>query len=188
MSGVPQGLVLGLMLLNTFINGIDSGVKCTLSKFADDTKLWGAVNTSVGWDAIQWDLHRLSSGPRRTSRGSTNPNARSVPGSRQPSLPIQYTIPGDERIERSPAEKDLWVLVDGKLDISQQCALTAQKTYQILGYNKSSMASSAKEVILSLCSALVRPHLECCIQMWSPQYRRDMDLLECIQRTATKMI
>ena len=34
----------------------------------------------------------------------------------------------------------------------------------------------------------MRPHLEYCIQMWSPQYKRDMDLLERIQRKATKMI
>lgn len=50
------------------------------------------------------------------------------------------------------------------------------------------MASRVREVILHLCSVPVRPHLECCIQMWSPQYRGDMDLLECIQRRVTKMI
>ena len=43
-------------------------------------------------------------------------------------------------------------------------------------------------MILLLCSVLVRPHLEYHVQMWSPQYRRDTDLLECIQRRATKMI
>ena len=43
-------------------------------------------------------------------------------------------------------------------------------------------------MILSICSALVRPHLEYCIQMWSPQYKRDMDLLERIQGKATKRI
>ena len=50
------------------------------------------------------------------------------------------------------------------------------------------MANRVREVILPLCSVLVRPHLKYCIRMWSPQYRRDMDLLECIQRRATKMI
>ena len=43
-------------------------------------------------------------------------------------------------------------------------------------------------MILPICSVLVRPHLEYCIQIWSPQYRRDMNLLERIQRRATKMI
>ena len=43
-------------------------------------------------------------------------------------------------------------------------------------------------VILSFYSTLVRPHLEHCIQMWSPQYRRNVDLLESIQRMAIKMI
>ena len=50
------------------------------------------------------------------------------------------------------------------------------------------MASSEREVILPLYSMLVRPHLDCCVQMWSSLYRRDMDLLECVQRKATKMI
>ena len=66
--------------------------------------------------------------------------------------------------------------------------LAARKAKCVLGCVKKEVASREREVVVPLYSALVRPHLECCIQAWGPQYRKDMELPDLVQRRATKMI
>ncbi|PKU48692.1 hypothetical protein llap_1016 [Limosa lapponica baueri] len=160
-----------------------NGIKCTFSRFADDTKLRGPVDTPEGQDAIQRGLDTSSrSGPMRFNKARCE-----VLHLGQGNFQYQYRV-GAEGIERSPEEKDLKVLVDEKLDMTQQCVLTAQKAHCILGCIKRIVASRLREVILPLYSVLMRPHLESCVQLWSPQHRKDLDLLEQIQWRATKMI
>ncbi|KAJ7415282.1 hypothetical protein WISP_78940 [Willisornis vidua] len=102
---------------------------------------------------------------------------------------INHTYRLDEDvIETNPSEKVLGVMVDQKLNISLQCSLSAQKAKQILRGIKRSLASRLKQVILSLLSALVRSHLEFSVQLWGPQHNKDMELLNQVQRRATKLI
>jgi len=70
--------------------------------------------------------------------------------------------------------------------MTQQFAPAAQKANCILGFIRRSMARRVREVFLPLYSGLVRPHLESCIQLWSPQHRTDMDLLEWVQKRPQK--
>ncbi|KAJ7421927.1 hypothetical protein BTVI_16052 [Pitangus sulphuratus] len=80
------------------------------------------------------------------------------------------------------------MLVDKKLNMIQQCELVAQQTNCILGCITRIVTSRSMEVTFSFYFALVKPHLEYCIQLWDPQHKKDMKLLEQVVRRAVKMI
>ncbi|PKU46767.1 rna-directed dna polymerase from mobile element jockey-like [Limosa lapponica baueri] len=151
-SGIPQGLVRGPVPFSIFVSDMNGGMECTLSKFANDTKLCGVVNMLEGRDAIQWDLDRLKRWACMNLMTFNKAKCK-VLHVGWGNLKHKHRL-GRERIESSPEEKDLGVLVDEKLTIIWQCVLTAQKANHLLGCIKRSVASRVREVILPLCSTL----------------------------------
>lgn len=94
---------------------------------------------------------------------------------------------------RAKRQRDLdkWenrAIVDGKLNMSQQCALAAKRANCVLRCIQHSIASQVTDMIVPLCSALVWPHLEHCVQVWAPQYKKDSKPLESVQKRVMMLV
>ena len=95
---------------------------------------------------------------------------------------------GGTILSKTVKEKDLGVTMNANMKVSEQCILAASKGNQVLGMIIRNITYKEKSLIVPLYKAIVIPHLEYCIQAWSPYIRKDRYMLDTIQRRATKLI
>ena len=185
-SGVPQGSVLGPLLFIIYVNDLDIGIVNKLLKFADDTKLLGRVSTAHQFKEVQQDLDRIHDWSKEWGM-SFNIDKCKVMHLGKKNQQEKLSL-GGKVLEVVDEEKDLGVTVSSNFKVSNQCAKVAKKGYQVLGLINRSFANKSGEIMLPLYKSLVRPHLDYCVQAWRPSLIKDIDVLEKVQRRATRMI
>ena len=99
----------------------------------------------------------------------------------------EYFLNGT-KLESVSKEKDLGVFISDDLKWDKQCSQAVAKANKVLGLIKRNFTDRSKETIIPLCKSLVRSHLEYCCPIWNPHYIKDIQLVEGVQRHATKLV
>ena len=165
---------------------MDEGLTCKISKFADDTKITGRVTTTAEKVLLQSDLERLVNWSNKWQM-AYNVSKCKVLHIGSNNNRTNYSMNGTE-IPKVSKEKDLGVTISSDLKPTNHCSDVVKTANKLTGFIGRTFEFKSEKVILTLFNALVRPHLEYCVQFWSPYYRKDIEKLERVQRRATKLI
>ena len=186
LSGVPQGSVLGPTLFILFVNDMDLVVSSKILKFTDDARVYLQLKNEESTRQLQHDLDALCAWSNEwqmvfnVNKCTTLHFGFNNPGH-------DYVMNG-ENVRTSLETRDLGVIIDRTLKPSKHCVTAAKKANRALGMIRRTIEHKSIGTIKKLYKQLVRPHLEYCSQAWSPWLQKDIELLESVQRRATKMV
>ena len=190
-SGVPQGSVLGPLLFILYVNDITDGLQSTLEMFADDSKLYRIIQTPEDVNILQEDLNFISNWSRlwllkfNTLKCTVIHLGR---GNHNTYTLYDQASGAHSQLELTTEQRDLGVWITPDMGSSLHCHKIASNANQVLGRLKRSFKNRSAPSFTLLYKTLVRPHLEYCAPIWSPHLAKDIDVLEKVQRRATKLI
>jgi len=183
LSGVPQGSVLGPLLFILYVNDLPGLVSSNMKLFADDSKIF---NLSANSSELQTDLNSVQAWSDRWLLKFNETKCKVIHfghGNSETEYKLKNTVIGI-----SETERDLGVLIDKTCKPSEQCSKAAKKANQKLGYLKRTFKYIDTESFKIIYNTYVRPILEYCVQAWNPYLQKDIDILEKVQRRATKLV
>ena len=185
-SGIPQGSVLGPILFTIFINDMPEAVNSYSKLFADDTKIYKAIESMDDVSTIQDDINKLMRWSRDWQLpfnvnkckvihfGKNNPNHT-------------YQMDGTDLIADT-SEKDVGVLFDTDFNFRTHIRNMIKKANSRIGMIKRTFSRLDITGFKMLYKSLVRPILEYCSSIWFPLFKSDGDEIEKVQRRATKLV
>ena len=185
-SGVPQGSCLGPLLFVLFINDFGNNMVSDIGLFADDAKLGREIQTIDDFNKLQGDLD-LATLWCEYEGMILNPDKCVVMHFGKNNPHFEYTI-NNRKVKLSQEQSDLGVMINENLSFSNHCTNVRNKATRVVSFIKQSVSTRNPETMIKLFSALVRPILEYAAQFWSPHLIRDIDLIENVQRSFTRLI
>ena len=189
-SGVPQGSVLGPLLFVIFINDLTEAVNCGVKLYADDTKIYAVVNSDGDSAQFQQQINALFEWSM-TWQLQFHPDKCHILKLGKKQVKTEYTMGTDENkytLEESVEEKDLGVIIDGKLTFTSHCDKVVGKANKLLGILRRNFTYINQTNFNFLYKGIIRPIIEYAAPVYSPMLQNDIQKIERIQRRATKMV
>ena len=185
-SGIPQGSILGPLLFIIFINDLPNSIKNHCMMFADDTKIFGNPGSS-----LQLDINRADEWAQKWKMKFNVNKCKVLHFNMGENNHYDYYMVDQHtmcKMTATPQEKDIGVIFDNNLQFNSHITTTVNKCQQILSIIKRSFDFIDENIMTLLYSTLVRPIIEYSNVIWAPHLRKHINMMEAVQRRATRMV